>query len=83
MRFRNATGHSILDEVHECRINRICDLLAHTHWPIATIIAQSGYVSSSFAQKLFQGRTGQPMHIWRKRFADAWRAPSQPPCDML
>ncbi len=66
MRFRRATGHSILDEIHEQRFTRMCDLLSNTGWPIATVIAQSGYVSSSFAQKMFKARTGLTMLAWRR-----------------
>jgi len=65
LRFRQTTGHSILDEIHEQRLAKICDLLANTNWPIATVIAQSGYVSESFAQKLFRSHTGLTMRAWR------------------
>ena len=65
LRFRQATGHSILDEIHAQRLAKICDLLANTSWPIATVIAQSGYVSESFAQKLFRSHTGLTMRAWR------------------
>ena len=61
------TGRSILDEIHAQRFARICDLLANTSWPISTVIAQSGYVSESFAQKLFRSHTGLTMRAWRMR----------------
>ncbi|MBR4652567.1 MAG: substrate-binding domain-containing protein [Kiritimatiellae bacterium] len=68
MRFRMATGHSILDELHARRLERICDLLVSTNWPISTIIAQSGYASTSFAQRMFRLKTGCTMLAWRRRF---------------
>lgn len=67
LRFRQTTGRSILDEIHAQRLARICDLLANTSWPISTVIAQSGYVSESFAQKLFRSHTGLTMRAWRMR----------------
>lgn len=67
MRFRKATGHSILDEIHEQRFRRACDLLASTDWPVATIIAQCGYTSDSFAQKMFRKRTSTTMREYRNR----------------
>ena len=68
MRFRKATGRSILDELHARRLERICDLLANTNWSISTVIAQSGYASSSFAQRMFRAKTGCTMLAWRRRF---------------
>ena len=65
MRFRKATGHSILDEIQEQRFRQACDLLARTDWPVATIIAQCGYTSDSFAQKMFRRRTGTTMRKYR------------------
>ena len=67
LRFRQTTGRSILKEIHTQRLARICDLLANTSWPISTVIAQSGYVSESFAQKLFRSHTGLTMRAWRMR----------------
>ena len=67
LRFRQTTGRSILDEIHAQRLARICDLLANTSWPISTVIAQSGYVSESFAHKLFRSHTGLTMRAWRMR----------------
>ena len=66
MRFKQATGHSILAEIHDCRFARICEMLTGTNWPISTVIAQSGYVSSSFAHKMFRSRTGHTMLAWRR-----------------
>lgn len=65
MRFRKTTGHSILNEIHEQRFRKACDLLARTDWPVATIIAQCGYTSDSFAQKMFRKRTGMTMRKYR------------------
>ena len=66
MRFRQITGHSILDEIHARRFDLICELLANTKWSIATVIAQSGYSSGSYAHRMFRARTGMTMLAWRK-----------------
>ena len=71
MRFRKATGHSILDELHARRLERICDLLVNTNWPILTVIAQSGYASNSFVQRMFRSKTGCTMLAWRRKFSGA------------
>ena len=63
--YRAATGHSILGEIHEQRFRLACDLLARTDWPVATVIAQCGYTSDSFAQKMFRKRTGMTMRKYR------------------
>lgn len=63
--FRNETGHTILDEIHDLRIAHACELLSNTSLPIETITANCGYVSSSFFKKQFVQRTGQTMRNYR------------------
>ena len=67
MSFRRETGHSILDEIHDRRHERACDLLAQTNLPIATVVAQCGYASDAFVKRMFLKRTGLTMRDWRKR----------------
>ena len=69
-RFRAATGRSILDEVHEVRFQRICELLGTTRMSISAAIDFSGYKSSAFAMRYFRKRTGQTMLKWRMSHAD-------------
>ena len=67
--FRKETKHSILDEIHERRFEKACDLLSKTTLPIATVVAQCGYRSDSFVKKMFLKRTGTTMREYRKRSA--------------
>lgn len=69
--FRLATGHSIVDEMHDVRFAHICELLKTTDRNITDIIFASGYGSESFAKHEFIRRFGQPMSVWRKRVANA------------
>lgn len=66
LRFREVTGHSILDEIHELRFEMACRLLKGTAIAIDAIPSQCGYTSSPFLKKLFKRRTGLTMRAWRK-----------------
>ena len=65
MLFRKETGHSILDEIHDRRFEKACDLLKRTRLPIAAVVAQCGYMSDSFVKKMFLARTGLTMRGYR------------------
>ena len=69
MRFREAVGRSILDEIHEVRFAKACDMLENTDKPISVIVADCGYASESFFKKRFAQRTGMTMRTWRKMHA--------------
>ncbi len=66
-RFRKETGHSILDEIHEHRFRKMCELLSQGHLPIGIVVERCGYESDGFAKRLFRQRTGMTMHEYRKR----------------
>lgn len=63
--FRKETGHTILDEIRNRRLENICNLLSQTSLPISSIIGQSGYASESFAKRLFHKTTGMTMKQYR------------------
>ena len=65
--FKKETGRTILDEIHEHRFKKACELLAHTNLPIATIVVQCGYSSDSFIKRMFRERVGMTMREWRKK----------------
>ena len=75
--FKKETGHTILDEIHEHRYQKACDLLATTKLPIATIVAQCGYQSDSFIKKTFLARTGLTMRAYRKKASSTMRKTPQ------
>ena len=58
MRFREAAGHSALDEILNVRLERAMELLAHTDIPIASVAHFSGFNTELEFWKLFRKRTG-------------------------
>ena len=66
LRFRKETGRTILEEIHEHRFEKACDLLSRTRLPISTVVAHCGYRSDAFAKKMFLARTGITMREYRK-----------------
>ena len=65
--FRDCTGHSIVDEILNLRLERACELLQQTDLPVSDIISRCGYASESFFKKHFARHTGMSMREWRKR----------------
>lgn len=65
--FRRVLGHTIIEEMHDIRFARICELLKTTDRSITDIIFASGYGSESFAKHEFVRRFEQPMSAWRKQ----------------
>ena len=61
LRFREAVGHSIVDEIHDVRFQHACKLLDETDMPIYDIVSDCGYDSESFFKKYFKLRTGLSM----------------------
>jgi LacI family transcriptional regulator len=55
--FKEETGRTILDEIHEQRFQKACDLLSRTKLPISIVVARCGYKSDSFLRKMFLRRT--------------------------
>ena len=66
MRFRQATGHSVLDELLKARINRAKRLLVDTQLPVSAIIESCGYGSSTYFRDAFRKETGVTPLVWRK-----------------
>jgi LacI family transcriptional regulator len=64
--FKKETGHTILDEIHEQRFQKACDLLSRTKLPIAAIVAHCGYKSDSFLRKMFLRRTELTLRGYRQ-----------------
>ena len=66
LRFREATGHSIRDEIHSIRMERAFDLLRDPRQSIGAIPSLCGYASEPFFKRLFKKTTGLSMRDWRK-----------------
>ena len=66
LRFREVTGHSIRDEIHELRLERAYALLRNPNQAITPIPALCGYASEPFFKRMFKQTTGLTMRDWRK-----------------
>lgn len=65
VRFRETTGRSILDEIHDVRFTRACDLLRKSALSLDAVARACGYASPSFFRKHFKERTGLTPRAWR------------------
>ena len=68
-RFRKETGRSILDEIHEIRLQKMRELLSSSTLPIAMVVERSGYESDGYAKRFFLKRTGMTMREYRRQSA--------------
>ena len=59
LRFREATGHSMLFEIQRIRFEKAKELLATGHKDASVVAAQCGYSSPSFFRREFKARTGR------------------------
>ena len=66
LRFREAMGHSPLDEIIHVRLERTLELLARPDFPISAIASFCGFPSERVLQKHFQSRFHMSMRDWRK-----------------
>ena len=66
IRFREAFGHSILDEIQNVRMEKVQFLLAKTDTPISAIAAFCGYKTDIALRKAFRLHTGKSLADWRK-----------------
>lgn len=64
--FKRTTGHTILDEIHNRRFERMKELLADTDTKISAIVNFCGYASEGFPKRMFLARTGMTMREYRK-----------------
>ena len=68
-RFREATGHSVLDEILHVRLEGVLSYLARRDMPISAIAAFCGFGSDIELRRLFRRRFGTSMRQWRKEHA--------------
>ncbi len=69
LRFREATGHSILDEILHVRLEKACLLLAGTRTSVDAVATFCGFASENSLLKVFRARFGLSMRQWRKLHA--------------
>ena len=67
IRFREAMGHSILDEIRQVRLERVLALLTGTDMPLSAIADFSGFGSGDALRELFHARMGMSMREFRAK----------------
>lgn len=67
LRFREAFGHSILDEINLVRMDRVFQMLRDPCVPLPLVIDRSGFPSPRALRKAFRKRTGMSLLAWRQR----------------
>ena len=65
LRFRNAVGHTIIDEIKSVRMRFVCDLLTGTDLTIAEIARRCGFENSTYLTQAFRQEFGMTMTQWR------------------
>ncbi len=68
LRFREAMGHSVHEEILQVRLERVFDLLRRPGTPISAIANLSGFALHQL-DKVFRTRFGCSLRDWRKRNA--------------
>ena len=66
IRFRQATGHSILDELLKARLNLAKELLSCSKLSVAAIAERCGYSAIAHFRNVFSKATGMNPLTWRK-----------------
>ena len=66
-RFREAVGHSPLEEILHVRLEKAFTLLARTDTPVGSVADFCGFRSHIALHWLFKKRTGMSMREWRRR----------------
>ena len=65
MRFRKATGQSILEAIQAVRLERVKELLRNPNQQLKTIADFCGFKSQNALCKFFRKKTGETMSAWR------------------
>ena len=66
IRFREAMGHSALDEILHVRLSHAQTLLAHGDMPVAAVADFCGFGSERQMRRVFLASTGMSPREWRK-----------------
>ena len=66
LRFREACGHSILEEIQRRRLDRVCALLRETRLTMEEIGERCGYQTETYLKVLFKKRFGKTMTEFRR-----------------
>jgi AraC-like DNA-binding protein len=67
-RFAAERGHSILEEINICRLDRACRLLRETDLPVKSIAYLAGFTNRERIRKVFQNAEGCSPSQYRKKY---------------
>jgi len=76
MRFRAATGQSILNAIRDRRLHHVLELLADGKTPLETVPFLCGWKGTATLRRYFKERTGMTLREWRKTHATAFATTS-------
>lgn len=65
LRFRETMGHTILDEIHDVRLQHVKELLLRPSQDVGAIPDLCGYSSLIDLRRVFKQRTGKTMREWQ------------------
>ena len=68
MRYQEATGRSIFEEIREIRFAQVLQLLAQRDIQLGAIADRCGWKSSMALRTYFEKRLGMTMRDWRKKY---------------
>lgn len=67
LRFREATGTSVLQAILERRMGEVRRLLSSTDLPISTVAVRCGYPNANYLKNLFKRHFGMSMREYRRK----------------
>lgn len=65
LRFREAMGHTVHDEIAQVRMERVFSLLSDTDTPVGVVADMCGFGSAVELRQVFKARTRMSMTAWR------------------
>ena len=67
LRFRRDVHHSILDEIHAARLEKVKEMLTRTSYDVTTLANACGYSSLSDLRRVFRQRVGCTLREYRRK----------------
>jgi len=67
IRFRQATGHSILEEIHNVQLERAKQILLESDRQIKSISDFCGFQNPNSLRKFFKRETGMTLSEWKNK----------------
>ena len=65
--FKESLGHTVHDEIHLVRLEKVKDMLANPHCSLSALADVAGYASNDDLRRVFRKRIGCTMTEYRKR----------------